>query len=183
MFRFTGSRLVSRTAALLNTHIAHEGFDFFESKVVDKDIHAPHENLEFLKLTLTRQDEFIKKEEEVKCVTIAGVNGESGIYPGHAYEIVKLAPSPITVEHTDGTIQRYFTSGGFAHINNVGSCDINTVECIPFSDLDQSCAEKSLAEQTAALGSAKDEKAKSVIEIRIGVLEAVIQALKQHSGH
>lgn len=155
-----------------------EGFDFIENKVVDKDIHASYENLETMRLTLTRQDEFLHKETPVKCVTICGVNGESGIYPGHAYEITKLAPSPITVEMPDGAIEKYFTSGGFAHINNEGSCDINCVECIPFAELDLETAEKALAEQTAALGSAKDEKAKSVVEIRVEVLEGVVRALK-----
>ncbi|KAG8342164.1 ATP synthase, epsilon chain [Trypanosoma vivax] len=149
-----------------------------EHKVVNKDIHAPHENLESLRFTLTRQDEFILKEETVKCVTVKGTNGEYGIYPGHSYKIVQLVPSPLTVEYADGATRKYFVSGGFAHINNEGSCDVNTVECAPLEDLDLATAEKELAAQQAALASAKDEKAKSVVDIRISVLEAVIAALK-----
>lgn len=167
------------TLPLLNVmHELPEAFEFMEHKVVDKDIHASYENMETLRLTVTRQDEFIFNETPVKCVTISGVNGESGIYPGHAYEITQLAPAPLTIEMPDGTLKKYFTSGGFAHVNNEGSCDINCVECIPFAELDLETAEKSLAEQTTALGAAKDEKAKSVIEIRIGVLESIVQALK-----
>lgn len=179
MFRFSGARLIASSLLLRNTHRdMPEGFEFFEHKVQDKDIHANYENKDTLSLTLTRQDEFLLKEHPVRCVTIMSDSGENGIFPGHAYEIAKLIPAPITVEMPDGAIRKYFTSGGFAHINNEGSCDINCVECIPMSELDLEAAEKALAEQNAALGAAKDEKAKSVIEIRIGVLESVIQALR-----
>ncbi|KAK7195400.1 ATP synthase, epsilon chain [Novymonas esmeraldas] len=179
MFRFCGRRLVARTMPLLaDVHDLPEAFEFIEHKVTDKDIHSAYENMETLRLTITRQDEFLFKETPVKCVTIAGVNGENGIYPGHAYEITQLAPAPLTVEMPDGAIKKFFTSGGFAHVNNEGSCDINCVECIPLADLDADVAEKALAQQQAALSSAKDEKAKAVVEIRIGVLESVIQALK-----
>ncbi|EPY33170.1 F-type H+-transporting ATPase subunit delta [Strigomonas culicis] len=182
MFRYAGCRLMARTMALLSqpAHGIPEGFEFFEHKVVDKDINSNYENMETLRLTVTRQDEFLFKEEPVKCVTISGVNGESGIYPGHAYEIAQLAPAPLVIEKPDGTVLKYFTSGGFAHVNNEGSCDINCVECVPLADLELEAAEKALAEQNAALGQAKDEKAKSVVEIRIGVLESIIQALKHN---
>ncbi|RNF06634.1 ATP synthase, epsilon chain [Trypanosoma rangeli] len=182
MFRVFGRRLISRTLPLLQDahHDLPEGFEFFENKVVDKDIHASYENLETLRFTLTRQDEFIMRENPVKCVTVTGVNGEYGIYPGHAYKIVQLVPAPLTVEFTDGRTQKYFVSGGFAHINNEGSCDVNVVECVPIEDLELAAAEKSLAAQQALLGSAKDDKARSVIEIRISVLERVIAALKHH---
>ncbi|KEG15466.1 ATP synthase, epsilon chain [Trypanosoma grayi] len=182
MFRVFGRRLVSRTLPLLQLapHDLPEGFEFMENKVVDKDIHAPYENLETLRFTLTRQDEFLMREDPVKCVTLSGANGEYGIYPGHAYKIVQLIPSPLTVEYTDGTTTKFFVSGGFAHINNEGSCDVNTVECVPMEDLDPAAAESALAAQQSSLASAKDEKARSVIEIRISVLEAIIAALKHH---
>lgn len=179
MFRFCGRRMVARTLPLLAIpHDLPEAFEFIEHKVVDKDIHAPYESMETMRLTVTRQDEFIFKEAPVKCVTITGVNGENGVYPGHAYEIMQLAPAPLSVEMPDGTVKKYFTSGGFAHINNEGSCDINCVECIPLADLDLEAAEKALAQQNAALSGAKDDKAKALVEVRIGVLETVIQALK-----
>ncbi|CCW68203.1 unnamed protein product [Phytomonas sp. Hart1] len=180
MFRFSGKCLMARTLGLLTSYGLPDGFQYFEHKVADKDIHANYENLETLKLTLTRQDEFIFSEKPVKCVTIAGSNGECGIYPGHAYKIIRLIPAPIHVELSNGTIQKFFASGGFAHVNNEGSCDINCTECIPFSELDLGAAEKALAEQNTLLSSSKDEKSKSIVEVRIGVIEAVIQALRSH---
>lgn len=179
MFRRCTSRFFMRASApLLNSHGVPEGFSFTESKVVDKDVNSPYENLEVLRLTLTRQDEFIYKEEKVKCVTVSGVNGDYGIYPGHSYKIAKLVPAPIVVEFADGTVKKFFTSGGFTQINNEGSCDINTVECIPLEDLDISLAEKSLANAQTEVTVAKDDKAKAIAEVKVGVIEAVIASLK-----
>jgi F0F1-type ATP synthase epsilon subunit len=175
MFRSCAPRFMRSTLALRSLG---EGFNFFESKVVDKDVHAPYENQEVLRVTLTRQDEFIFKEEKVKCVTVSGVNGDYGIYPGHAYKMAKLVPAPIVVEYLDGTVAKFFTSGGFAQINNEGSCDINTVECIPLEDIDLSLAEKNLATAQGEVTSAKDDKAKAIAEVRVGVFESIIAALK-----
>lgn len=176
MFRSCASRLMMRATPALLT--LNEGFVYQESKVVDKDVNAPYESLETLKFTLTRQDEFLFKETKVKCVTISGVNGDYGIYPGHAYKVAKLVPAPIVVEFTDGVVKKFFASGGFAQINNEGSCDINTVECIPLDDLDLAAAEKSLTAAQTESTSAKDEKAKAIAEVRVSVLEAVINTLK-----
>lgn len=178
MFRFSSRALVRATSALLQGHHAQEGFTFMESKALDKDIGAPYENMETLRLTLTRQDEFLLKEEKVKCVTVNGTNGGYGIYPGHSYKFARLVPAPLVVELPDGTLKKYFTSGGFAHINNEGSCDINTVECIPMEELDVAAAEKALTTAQHDVTQAKDEKAKAVAEVRVSVLEAVIQAIK-----
>lgn len=155
-----------------------EGFSFAENKVVDKNLTDNYEHSDVLRLTLTRQDEFILKEEQVKTVSFSTEEGDMGVFPGHQYKIAKLKPSAIIVEYADGATKKYFTSGGFAHVNNEGSCDVNTVECIPFEELDVSAAEKNLAIASAAVSSAKDEKHKAVAEIRVGVLEAVIQAVK-----
>lgn len=180
MFRRVSRFLVKRSAVLFQfARDVPEGFEFMENKALDKDIHANYENLETLKFTLTRQDELLFKEMPVKCITVSSVNGEAGIFPGHAYEIMKLTPSPIVVEYPDGKVKKFFTSGGFAHVNNEGSCDVNTVECIPFEDLDLPAAEKALTDQQAALAKASEEKAKAVIEVRINTIESVIQALKK----
>lgn len=180
MLRFLRPRLFARSASLLASAMnIPEGFSFIEDKAVDKDINAGFEHLETLRLTLTRQDEFLLKARPVRCVTVRSTHGEHGIFPSHAYEILKLVPAPVVVELADGTIEKFFTSGGFAHVNSEGSCDINCAECIPLEDLDLESAEKALAEQNSMLSACKDDVARAVIEIRIGVLEAVVQTLKQ----
>lgn len=179
MFRRAFPCLVKRSAFLLQSmRELPEGFEFIENKVVDADIHGNYVNLETLKFTLTRQDESIFKEAPVKSVSLTAASGEVEIHPGHAYEIMKVVPSSIEVEMADGETKKFFTSGGFAHVNDEGSCDVNTVECIPLDELDIEAAEKALAAQQLELSKAGEEKTKSVIEIRIGVLESVIQALK-----
>jgi F-type H+-transporting ATPase subunit delta len=155
-----------------------EGFSFVHNQVVDKDVTASFEPNESLKFTLTRQDEFIFKEEKVRCVTLSTENGDIGVFPGYAYKIAKLIPSVIAVEMLSGQVRKFFTAGGFAQINNEGSTDINTAECIALEDLDVNLAEKKLVDANNAASSAKDDKAKAVAEIRISVLEAAIAALK-----
>lgn len=169
---------VARAQSVRSAVTLPEGFSFVESKVVDKPLTDNYEATDILRLTLTRQDEFIFKEEHVKCVTVSTQNGDMGVFPGHAYKIAKLKPSPIAVEYADGTTKKFFTSGGFIHINNEGSCDINTVECLPIADLDVATAEKELTTAQSAVTNAKDERAKAVAEIRVEVLEAVLQVLK-----
>ena len=169
---------VARAQSVRSAVTLPEGFSFVESKVNDKPLTDNYEAMDVLRLTLTRQDEFIFKEENVKCVTVSTQNGDMGVFPGHAYKIAKLKPSPIAVEYTDGTTKKFFTSGGFIHINNEGSCDINTVECMPLSELDLASTEKELLAAQAAVTNAKDDRTKAVAEIRVEVLEAVVQVLK-----
>ena len=175
--RSVSRKLMMRATAPLLQSVP-EGFSFLNNQVVDKDVSTNYEQVDFLKFTLTRQDEFIYKEEKVRCISLSTISGDIGVYPSHEYKITKIVPSVITVELPNGTTRKFFTSGGFAHINNEGSADVNTVECIPVEDLDVSLADKKLAEAQVALNGAKDDKAKAVAEIRVAVLEAAVAALR-----
>jgi F-type H+-transporting ATPase subunit delta len=175
--RSISRKLMMRATAPLLQNVP-EGFSYLNNQVVDKDVSAAYEPLDALKLTLTRQDEFIFKEEKVRCVTLSTLNGDMGIYPCHEYKIAKLVPSVINVEMLNGSFRKFFTSGGFAHINNEGSTDVNCTECIALEDLDLGLAEKKLADAQLALAGAKDDKAKAIAEIRLSVLEAAVTALK-----
>eukprot|EP00758_Cryptobia_borreli_P015710 Tbor_TRINITY_DN6046_c2_g1::TRINITY_DN6046_c2_g1_i1::g.10334::m.10334/K02134/ATPeF1D, ATP5D, ATP16; F-type H+-transporting ATPase subunit delta len=178
MFRRIASAGLSSIVAVRSITVIPEGFSFMESKVVDKPLNDNYENSDVLRLTLTRHDEVILKEEDVKCVSVSTINGDMGVFAGHAYKIAKLKPSPIIVEYADGVSQKYFTSGGFVHVNNEGSCDINCAEVIPIEDIDVSRAEKELAAAQAAVVSAKGDRAKAVEEIKVEVLDALVQCIK-----
>jgi F0F1-type ATP synthase epsilon subunit len=174
------SRKLMMRATLPLRQIVPEGFTFVSNQVVDKDLSATYEPVDALKLTLTRQDDFLMKEEKVRCVTLSTITGDIGVFPSHAYKITKIIPSVIVVEMLNGSFRKFFTSGGFAHINNEGSADVNTAECIPLEDLDAGLADRKLADAQAAVNAAKDEKAKAIAEIRVAVLEAAVNALKAH---
>ena len=160
------------------------GYSFLadELKVQDIDPSATNPTLTTMSLTLTRQETAIYKQDPVKSVMISTTSGYLGVTPGHEYKISKLLPGPIKVEVSEGNFKTYFASGGFAQMNNAGSVDINTVECIPIDDLDLGLAEKELAVALEASRSGKDEIEKAVAEIKVSVLEAVVAAIKE-GGH
>lgn len=181
MFRSVSRRLALRTSAPLLQATLPDGFSYVKANAVeDKDLTSPYEAKDALNLTLTRQDAFIYKLHAVKGVQLSTESGDLGVLPGHEYKIAKIKPSVITIELTDGTTEKYFTSGGFAHINNEGSCDVNTVECVPVEDLDKDRIEKEIAHLHSEVSSAKDEKSKSVFEIQLELLEAAKAALSAH---
>jgi len=154
------------------------GFEFIDSKVKDKDITSAYEPQANMTLTISRQDEFLYKVREVRGVVLMTTTGALGVQPGHEYKIAQLPPGVITVEQADGTFTKLFTSGGFAHINNDGSCDINTAETIPVDDLDLPAAERELAQANSALGSSKGDKDRAIAEVRVFVAEKVVACLK-----
>lgn len=167
-----------RATPLVYARTLPQGFDYVDNKVKDLDPSAPYENLASMCLTLTRQDEVIIRGEQVKSVQICTASGELGINPCHEYKISKLIPGVLTVEVADGKTLKYFTSGGFAHLNNIGAVDINTVECILLEDLDVQLAEKELTAVTEQQKNGKTESEKAVGEAMVQTLEAVVAALK-----
>jgi F-type H+-transporting ATPase subunit delta len=177
MFRRTAAGLFRSSAAALQVKTLPLGFDYLDGRIQDKD--GPVEPAQSLSLTLTRQDEFIYKGYSVRHVQLSTLTGEIGVMPNHEYKITRLLPGVINVEESEGKFVKYFTSGGFAHINNDGQCDINTVECMPLEDLDLALAEKELAQ---ANGKGTTEKEKAIAEAQVQVLEALVNALKANSG-
>ena len=158
--------------------ILPQGFDYLENKVKELDVHAPGETLPQMTVNITRHDEFVFKNDEVKACTIPCDDGEAGIAPGHEYEINKLQPGTIVVETIKGNTLKFVTAGGFAHINPAGSVDINCAECIPVEDLDANLAQKELAAAQEVVKTAVGEKAKAVAELEVTMLEAAVASFK-----
>jgi F-type H+-transporting ATPase subunit delta len=161
------------------------GYSFLhdEMRVKDLEPSAAHPTLQTMELTLTRQESAIFKQDPVKSVMISTTSGFLGIVAGHEYKISKLLPGPIRVEVTEGNFKTFVTRGGFAQMNNIGSVDINTVECIPVDDLDAGLAEKELAVQQEAARNGKDAVEKAIAEVKVSVLEAVLAAVKDTAAH
>ena len=175
MFRSFSRQLMRATPAMLNIP---SGFEVLPSRVVDKDINSSYEQLNTMKFTLTRQDEVIMKEHEVKSVRLSTADGSIEVHPSHEYEIAQLVPATIFIEEKDGRTTKYFATGGFAHINNEGSMDVNTVECLPFADFDVSVAEKELVKANDTLKNAKNDKEKAIAEVQVEALDALVTAIK-----
>jgi F-type H+-transporting ATPase subunit delta len=160
------------------------GYSFLHDEMRVKDLEptATNPTLQSLSLTLTRQENSIFKQDPVKSVTISTTSGYLGITPGHEYKISKLLPGTIKVEVSEGVFKTFFASGGFAQMNNIGSVDINTIECVPVDDIDVSLAEKELVAAQELTRSGKDEVEKAIGEIKVQVLEAAIAAAKEGSA-
>jgi len=179
------SRLMQSTVPLMQSRGAvQQAWDYIhEPKVEDREIAGTYEQPQMVTLTLTRQDEFILKVTPVKGLQISTVSGELGIRAGMEYKISKLIPGVIAIEKTEGQpTTNYFTSGGFAHINNDGSVDINTVECVSLDDVEPAYVDRELAIATEAVKSAKNDKERVVAEVQVQTYEALQAALKQYSG-
>jgi ATP synthase F1 epsilon subunit len=189
MIRRFASRIAAPTAAssaflaMRGVRQLPQGFDYLTNKVKELDVSAPYEAATGMTVNVTRHDEILFAKDGVKAVTVAAAEGEMGIQPGHEYEIAKLNPGVIAVEVADGQQVKFFTSGGFAHVNPAGSVDINCAEAIPLEDLDADLASKELLSAQDALKNAKTDKEKAVFEIQVEVLEGVVSALKGAAQH
>eukprot|EP01013_Petalomonas_cantuscygni_P037013 TRINITY_DN67772_c0_g1_i1.p2 TRINITY_DN67772_c0_g1~~TRINITY_DN67772_c0_g1_i1.p2 ORF type:complete len:208 (-),score=31.65 TRINITY_DN67772_c0_g1_i1:466-1089(-) len=69
-------------------------------------------------------------------ITIPTVGGaEIGILPGHEYSVQRMDAGIITLRTATAT-HKFVSSGGFAHINDNGHIDINSVACYPLDQID-----------------------------------------------
>ena len=152
-------------------------FSFLDEHVEDPTLGGAYHHSDDLIVTLTRQDEYILRMHACRALTLETETGVIGVLHGHSYKIAKLVPGVIQIHTKDGKSEKYFTSGGFAHINPNGSCDLTTVECIPLEELDATMAEREMqrANQNKVSGSAMQ---KQVGEIQASVCEKVIAALR-----
>jgi F-type H+-transporting ATPase subunit delta len=173
MFRGVTRKLLAATLPQGHSYLSED------MKVTDLDPSAQNPTLSTMALTLTRQESAIFKQDPVKSVQINTTSGYLGITPGHEYKISKLLPGAIKVEVTEGNFKTYFASGGFAHMNNIGTVDINCVECLPLEYFDLATAEKELLTATEMERNGKDEAEKAVGLIKVQTLEALIAALKE----
>eukprot|EP01060_Flectonema_neradi_P015980 TRINITY_DN2260_c0_g3_i1.p1 TRINITY_DN2260_c0_g3~~TRINITY_DN2260_c0_g3_i1.p1 ORF type:complete len:176 (+),score=47.57 TRINITY_DN2260_c0_g3_i1:57-584(+) len=168
--------LFSRTVVARQAKSLVNGFDYCKTAPSDVSITANVEIPSELKLTLTRQDEYLFAAAVVKSVNINTANGKMGVLPGHEYEIEKLTPGVLEVETSEGKVEKYAVSGGFAHINTDGNVDIQTAECIPLSSFDLAAVEKELA--TAQEQAKVEGDGKIRAEIGVSVLEPLAESLR-----
>jgi F-type H+-transporting ATPase subunit epsilon len=52
----------------------------------------------------------------VEMVVAAGVEGDLGIYPGHAPLLTRLKPGPVRVKKQNGEEEIFFMTGGFLEV-------------------------------------------------------------------
>eukprot|EP01004_Peranema_trichophorum_P009349 NODE_8093_length_711_cov_34.860544_g7474_i0.p1 GENE.NODE_8093_length_711_cov_34.860544_g7474_i0~~NODE_8093_length_711_cov_34.860544_g7474_i0.p1 ORF type:complete len:198 (+),score=44.47 NODE_8093_length_711_cov_34.860544_g7474_i0:57-596(+) len=169
--QFAASRFLRQSERRL---FPENGFRFFESPA---DVSGTADIPAKISLTLTRQDEFLLKQEPVLSLVLRTSEGELGILAGHEYSIEQLAPGVLDVEFEGEKKERYAISGGFAHVNDNGVVDINVVEAIPIAEVDSGKLQSKIEEARANLGNA-DPMIRAHAEIALEVYEPLELALR-----
>merc|ERR1711934_1107940 len=99
------------------------------------------------------------ENSEVDLVVVPATNGAFGIMKDHVPTIAQLDAGLLTVHSSDGE-DKYFVSGGFAIVKE-DRADVCAVEAVRVDDLDGAAVSKGLADATAKLASASDDRARA----------------------
>ncbi|CAN6623073.1 ATP synthase subunit delta, mitochondrial [Trichomonascus vanleenenianus] len=129
-----------------------------------------------IKLSLALPRETLYENLEATQVNIPTTSGDLGILANHVPTIQQLRPGLIEVIDTTGTKQ-FFTSGGFATVNEGSTLEINAVEAYPLEDFSPE-AVKSLTSEAQSKANSSDEVIATEGKIELEVLEALAAVAK-----
>lgn len=114
--------------------------------------------------------------EAVDMVVVPGAEGDFGVMAEHAPLISTVRPGTITVYRGDAVSDRIFVAGGFAEVTGE-RCTVLAEEAERLDDIDRTAVESQLQMLRSDLGAAQSEDERSVLESRIAIAEAKIEAL------
>jgi F-type H+-transporting ATPase subunit epsilon len=114
--------------------------------------------------------------EAVDMVVVPGAEGDFGVMAEHAPLISTVRPGTITVYQGDAVSDRIFVAGGFAEVTGE-RCTVLAEEAERLDDIDRTAVESQLQLLRSDLGAAQSEDERSVLESRIAIAEAKIEAL------
>jgi F-type H+-transporting ATPase subunit epsilon len=113
--------------------------------------------------------------EEVDMVVVPGAEGDFGVLAEHAPVISTVRPGVITVFQGNAVSDRIFVAGGFAEVTPE-RCTVLAEEAERLDEIDRSAVEGQIRELREDLGMAQSEEECALIEGRIAVAEAKIDA-------
>jgi len=114
--------------------------------------------------------------EEVDMVVVPGAEGDFGVIAEHAPVISTVRPGTITVFQGTTVSDRIFVAGGFAEVT-AERCTVLAEEAEPLDDIDRSAVEGVIRELREDLGLAQSDEERALIETKIEVAEAKIEAI------
>jgi F-type H+-transporting ATPase subunit delta len=109
--------------------------------------------------------EILVAKKTVKQVTVPGKEGVFGILENHVPTVAELRPGVVSVEHVDGSLAKYFVSGGFAFMHPGSVADISAAEAVKVEDLDPEKVKAVIADAERRLSGASDDIARAEAEI------------------
>ena len=114
---------------------------------------------------------------DVASVTIPGIEGEMGIYPGHAPVLATLKPGVVTVYKDDGATDRIFVKGGMAEVNPAGLTLLAEV-AIPVSELNAGTLASQIKDLEDDVADAKSDEARRKASEKLEHLRALQGAIR-----
>ncbi|MBI1210170.1 MAG: F0F1 ATP synthase subunit epsilon [Alphaproteobacteria bacterium] len=113
---------------------------------------------------------------EVEMVTVPGVEGDFGVYIGHAPVITTLRPGVLTVQRQGGSDERIFVRGGFAEVNLDG-LTVLAEEAMPLAELDAAALDQRVKDAEEDVADAKDDETRQKAQERMDRLKELRVAL------
>jgi F-type H+-transporting ATPase subunit epsilon len=114
--------------------------------------------------------------EEVDMVVVPGAEGDFGVLAEHAPVISTVRPGVITVFQGNAVSERIFVAGGFAEVTPE-RCTVLAEEAEWLNEIDRAAVEGQIRTLREDLGLARSDDERALIEGRIAVAEAKIDAI------
>lgn len=114
--------------------------------------------------------------EAVDMVVVPGAEGDFGIIAEHAPVISTVRPGTITVYQENSVSDRIFVAGGFAEVT-AERCTVLAEEAERLDEIDRTAVEGQMRDLREDLGMAQSDEERALIEGKIAVAEAKIEAL------
>lgn len=111
----------------------------------------------------------------VDMVVVPGAEGDFGVLPRHSPLISAIRPGVIHVYEGSQIVDSIFIAGGFAEVTPA-RCTILAEDALPIDDINTSEVEQSLKDLRDDLLDAEGDEEMAMIERKIAVAEAKLQA-------
>jgi len=125
--------------------------------------------------------EKLLKSLPVDMVVVPGSEGDFGVLAGHSPLISTLRPGVIDVYEGERIVDRVFVAGGFAEVTET-RCTVLAEEAVALSDLDRASVDKAIKNLSEDLDDAKSDADKAVVEAKLVVERAKLDALGASSA-
>lgn len=113
--------------------------------------------------------------EPVEMVVVPGEDGDFGVLAGHSHLISNIRPGVIHIFANAEVQTRIFVSGGFAEITP-DRCVVLAEDAIPVEDIDLDAVQTEIGDLNDDLQDASDDDTRSIVEAKLKVAHAKVQA-------
>ena len=114
----------------------------------------------------------------VEFIVVTGIQGDLGIYPGHAPLLTALVPGPVRLVKQNGEEQIYYVTGGYLEVQpDVVSVLADTA--VRAGDIDEANAVKAIEDAKNAINKQNAEMEYGTAAARLAEAAAQLRVLQQ----